>query len=85
MKEQDIKRLAEEILTASPKTITQQAIIHSKEKEGIQEVRISRHFANVNGQYTYLALVDGKFCTAILNCFVGLYYVDDIYGVVKPK
>lgn len=30
-----------------------------------------------------LAKVDGTVCTAIFNPFVGMYYVDDVYGVVK--
>lgn len=26
---------------------------------------------------------DGVKCTAIYNCFTGLYYADDLYGVIE--
>lgn len=35
------------------------------------------------GDNQYIAEYNGKLCTAIFNPFVGLYYVDDVYGVVK--
>lgn len=35
------------------------------------------------GDNQYLADYRGTICTAIFNPFVGLYYVDDIYGVVS--
>ena len=34
------------------------------------------------GDNEYLAKVGDVVCTAIFNPFVGLYYVDDLYGVV---
>jgi len=35
------------------------------------------------GDNSYLAEYDGVRCTAIFNPFVGRYYVDDLYGVVR--
>ena len=35
------------------------------------------------GDNKYLAEYDGVKCTAIFNVFVGAYYVDDKYGVVR--
>lgn len=35
------------------------------------------------GDNQYVAKYEGKFYSAIFNPFVGLYYVDDIYGEVK--
>ena len=35
------------------------------------------------GDNEYLAKVGDVVCTAIFNPFVGLYYVDDVYGVVR--
>ena len=35
------------------------------------------------GDNDYLAKVGYVVCTAIFNPFVGLYYVDDVYGVVR--
>ena len=32
------------------------------------------------GNNLYLADYNGVQCTAIFNCFVGKYYVDDVYG-----
>ena len=37
------------------------------------------------GDNDYLAKVDDVVRTAIFNPFVGLYYVDDVYGVVKSN
>ena len=37
------------------------------------------------GDNEYLAKVGDVVCTAIFNPFVGLYYVDDVYGVVKSN
>lgn len=37
------------------------------------------------GDNQYLAEYDGVRCTAIYNPFVGAYYVDDKYGVVKDR
>jgi len=35
------------------------------------------------GDNQYLADYNGVKCTAIFNPFVGKYYVDDLYGIVK--
>ena len=37
------------------------------------------------GYNDYLAKVGDVVCTASFNPFVGLYYVDDVYGVVKSN
>jgi len=37
------------------------------------------------GDNLYLAEVNGVKCTAIFNFFVGRYFVDDVYGVVKDE
>jgi len=37
------------------------------------------------GDNLYLAEVNGIKCTAIFNFFVGRYFVDDVYGVVKDE
>ena len=37
------------------------------------------------GDNVYLAEVNGVKCTAIFNFFVGRYFVDDVYGVVKDE
>ena len=37
------------------------------------------------GDNDYLAKVGDVVSTAIFNPFVGLYYVDDVYGVVKSN
>ena len=51
--------------------------IHSLKGER-REVLITRH---PDGSYT--ADYNGIKCQAILNCFDGEYYVDDIYGIIK--
>ena len=38
-----------------------------------------------NGPNDVVAEYNGKRCTAIYNVFVGLYYVDDIYGVLPDQ
>lgn len=35
------------------------------------------------GDNDYRANYNGKICTAIFNPFVGMFYVDDVYGIVK--
>ncbi len=37
------------------------------------------------GSNDIIAEYNGKRCTAIYNAFVGLYYVDDIYGVLPDQ
>ena len=37
------------------------------------------------GDNKYIAKYEGVKCTAIFNPFVGRYYVDDKYGVIKDR
>lgn len=37
------------------------------------------------GDNQYIAEYRGIRCTAIFNPFTGLYYVDDVYGIVGDK
>lgn len=54
-------------------------IIHSEESKGKQEFTVER-----KGNNKYIAtLPNGSKCTAIYNCFNGLYYADDIYGKIE--
>ena len=53
------------------------AMVHSL--NALAEVEILDHKDNNN----VIAIYDGKKCSAIFNVFVGLYYVDDIYGLIK--
>lgn len=56
-----------------------EAMVHSI--NAIKEVEIIEK----RGDNDYLAKVGDVVCTAIFNPFVGLYYVDDVYGVVKSN
>lgn len=58
---------------------TTRAMIHSLNAQG--EVTIL-HEKNNND---VIADYNGKRCTAVFNPFVGLYYVDDIYGVLPDE
>ena len=53
-----------------------EAMVHSI--KAVKEVEIIEK----RGDNDYLAKVGDVVCTAIFNPFVGLYYVDDLYGVV---
>lgn len=53
------------------------AMVHSI--KAVKEVEIIEK----RGDNDYLAKVGDVICTAIFNPFVGLYYVDDVYGVVR--
>ena len=53
------------------------AMIHSRQSEG----RVT--ILHENGANDVVAENKGERCTAIFNGFVGLYYVDDIYGELK--
>ena len=55
------------------------AMVHSI--NDIKEVEIIEK----RGDNDYLAKVGDVVYTAIFNPFVGLYYVDDVYGVVKSN
>ena len=52
----------------------QSAMIHSLKE--VREVEI----VEKTGDNQYVAEYQGTHATAIFNPFVGLYYVDDIYG-----
>lgn len=52
------------------------AMIHSQ--NDIRECEI----VDKVGDNQYIAEYRGTRCTAIFNPFTGLYYVDDIYGIV---
>lgn len=53
------------------------AMVHSI--KAVKEVEIIEK----RGDNDYLAKVGDVVCTAIFNPFVGLYYADDVYGVVR--
>ena len=55
------------------------ARVHSS--KAVKEVEIIEK----RGDNDYLAKVGNVVCTAIFNPFVGLYYADDVYGVVKSS
>ena len=58
--------------------ITEQMHIHSL-NGALAEATIVEKIGNNK----YIAEFDGKKCTAIYNPFVGRFYVDDKYGVIK--
>ncbi len=39
----------------------------------------------VNKDGSYIVDYNGVKCTAILNCFNGCLYADDVYGIVKEN
>ena len=55
------------------------AMVHSI--KAVKEVEIIEK----RGDNDYLAKVGDVVCTTIYNPFVGLYYVDYVYGVVKSN
>lgn len=58
--------------------MTVRAVVHSTET--VQDVTM----LSKRGDNDYLVMTSsGVICTAIFNPFVGLYYADDLYGVVK--
>ena len=56
-----------------------QAILHTLQDK--DEVMILHE----KGNNDVIAEYKDKRCTAIFNMFVGLYYVDDIYGVLPDR
>lgn len=60
--------------------ITQQMHIHSLDG-ALAEATIVEKV----GDNRYVADYNGIKCSAIYNPFVGAYYVDDKYGVIKDK
>lgn len=55
------------------------AMIHSQ--NDIRDCEIVKKV----GDNQYIADYRGTLCTAIFNPFTGLYYVDDIYGIVGDR
>ena len=53
------------------------AMVHSL--NGLAEVSI----ISENGCNHVIADYKGLRCTAVFNIFLGLYYVDDVYGIIK--
>lgn len=60
--------------------ITEEMHIHSLNGE-LREATIVEKI----GDNRYVAEFGGVRCTAIFNPFVGRFYVDDKYGVIKEK
>ena len=60
--------------------ITEQMHIHSL-GGGLAEATITEKV----GDNKYIAEYGGVRCTAIFNPFVGRFYVDDKYGIVRDK
>lgn len=58
--------------------------IHSLKKDG-QNVLAEATIIKRLGDNDYLADYNGVKCHAIFNPFVGRYYVDDKYGVIRDK
>lgn len=58
-------------------SFTVTGMIHSKNEKGEFQI------IDKVGDNEYVALVDGIKCTAIFNPFVGMYYADDKYGILK--
>lgn len=56
--------------------------IHSLKKDGKHEMGDATILKQV-GDNDYLASYNGVTCHAMFNPFVGRYFVDDIYGVVR--
>ena len=56
-----------------------------KDKENDRHVLGEATILEEIGDNVYLAEVNGVKCTAIFNFFVGRYFVDDVYGVVKDE
>ena len=56
-----------------------EAMVHSI--KAVKEVEIIEK----RGDNDYLVKVGDVICSAIFNPFVGLYYADDVYGVVKSN
>jgi len=58
---------------------TRATMIHSRKES--DEVTILHE----NGCNDVIAEYNGTRCTAVYNGFAGLYYVDDIYGVLTDR
>ncbi len=63
-----------------------EAYIHSlKDMEHDRNVLGEAEIIKSIGDNLYLAEVNGVYCTAIFNPFVGRYFVDDVYGIVTAQ
>ena len=60
--------------------ITAQKHIHSLDGQLAEATIVERR-----GDNAYVAEYNGVKCSAIFNPFVGRFYVDDKYGVIKDK
>ena len=58
---------------------TVNAMIHSLSAQGEAKILHEKNNNDVIAEY------NGKRCTAVYNPFVGLYYVDDIYGILPDE
>lgn len=58
---------------------TAKAMIHSLKALGEVTILHEKNSNDVIAEYK------GKRCTAVYNPFVGLYYVDDIYGILPDE
>lgn len=58
------------------------AMVHSKEKREEVEL-LDTIYDGTYGKYYVVKTNDGVKCTAIFNPFVGIYYADDLYGVIN--
>ncbi len=76
-------RFIEEQFTKYQRPITVNAIINSL-KGNFDDVEMIGETKNEN-QTVFLVNYKKKLCTAILNCFNGEFYVDDVWGVIKEE
>lgn len=60
------------------------AMVHSKEQREEAEI-IGKNYKGWDGTEYIVLTKDGVKCTAIYNPFVGIYYADDIYGIIKEE
>lgn len=58
---------------------TAKAMIHSIRAQDEVKILHEKSLNDVIAEYK------GKRCTAVFNPFVGLYYVDDIYGALSDQ
>lgn len=58
------------------------AMVHSKEKREEVEI-VGKNYKGLDGTEYIVLTKDGVKCTAIYNPFVGIYYADDVYGIIK--
>jgi len=61
-----------------------QCYIHSL-KKGEENVLAEAAIIKRLGENDYLAEYNGIRCHAIFNPFVGRFYVDDVYGVIRSS